>query len=97
MERYFGSLQPAIRSHRFPYASIDRYVVEDAQLTQIKVVYNCAEELALRPPRHAATRAYSSPFCEYTTSILFIYTLTVAQIHHAYYFHHIVQPDLLPT
>jgi len=50
MERYCGSLQPAIRSRRFPYASIDHYVVEDAQLTQIKIVYNCAEELALMLP-----------------------------------------------
>jgi hypothetical protein len=76
-ERYCGSLQPAIRSRRFPYASIDRYVMEDAQLTQIMMVYNCAEELALRPPRHAHTGAYSSPFCDYTTSILYIYILTV--------------------
>jgi hypothetical protein len=73
MERYCGSLQPAIRSRRFPYASIDRYVIEDAQLTQIKVVYDCAEELSLRPPRRAATGAYSSPYCEYTNSTLLIY------------------------
>ena len=57
------SLQPAIRSRRFPYASIDRYVVEDAQLTQIKVVYSCTEELALRAPWRAAA-GFSSPFCE---------------------------------
>jgi len=50
MERYCGALQPAIRSRRFPYASIDRYVVEDAQITQLKVVYNMAQELSLRAP-----------------------------------------------
>ena len=65
MERYCGALQPAIRSRRFPYASIDRYVVEDAQLTQIKVVHNMAEELALRAPQRAIPQgAYACPFCE---------------------------------
>ncbi|CDO68471.1 hypothetical protein BN946_scf184754.g5 [Trametes cinnabarina] len=39
MERYCGALQPAIRSRRFPYASINRYVVDHARLTQIKLVY----------------------------------------------------------
>jgi hypothetical protein len=64
MERFCGTLQPAIRSRRFPYASLDRYVVEDAQLTQIKVVYNVAEELALRPPRDANNiGGFSDPLC----------------------------------
>lgn len=62
MERYCGTLQPAIRSRCFPYASLDRYVVEDAQLTQIKVVYNVAQELALRPPR-TGTGGFSDPLC----------------------------------
>ena len=53
MERYCNRLKPAIRSRRFPYASLDRFVLEDAQLTQIKAIYNLSEELALRPPRHA--------------------------------------------
>ena len=65
MERYCSTLQPAIRSRCFPYASIDRYVVEDAQLTQIKVVHNMAEELALRAPQRAIPQgAYACPFCE---------------------------------
>jgi len=64
MERFCGTLQPAIQSHRFPYASLDCYVVEDAQLTQIKVVYNVAEELALRPPRDANNiGGFSDPLC----------------------------------
>jgi hypothetical protein len=49
MERYCGKLQPAIRSRRFPYASLDRFAVEDAQLTQIKMVHGVAEELSLEP------------------------------------------------
>lgn len=51
MERYCGRLKPAIRSRRCPYSSLNRYVLEDAQLTQIKAFYNLAEELSLRPPR----------------------------------------------
>ncbi|KAF7332811.1 hypothetical protein MSAN_02432300 [Mycena sanguinolenta] len=47
MERYCGSLQPGIRSRRFPWASLDRYVVEKAQLTQIMTVYNAFSELSL--------------------------------------------------
>ncbi|KAG6837151.1 hypothetical protein H0H93_013741 [Arthromyces matolae] len=51
MERYCGQLQPTIKSRRFPYASIDRYVTEEAQLTQIKVTHDLFEKLALRAPR----------------------------------------------
>lgn len=51
MERYCGRLKRAVRSRRHPYGSLDRYVLEDAQLTQIKAFYNLTEELALRPPQ----------------------------------------------
>ena len=37
MERYCGALQPAIRSRRFPYSSLNCYVVDWARLTQIKL------------------------------------------------------------
>ena len=49
MERHCGHLKPAIRSRRFPYASLDRHVLEDAQLTHIKAFYNLADELSLCP------------------------------------------------
>ncbi|TBU57391.1 hypothetical protein BD310DRAFT_821590, partial [Dichomitus squalens] len=39
MERYCGSLQPAIRSRRFPYASLNRYVLDKARLDHIKLRY----------------------------------------------------------
>ncbi|KAJ7784849.1 hypothetical protein DFH07DRAFT_726090, partial [Mycena maculata] len=38
MEHCCGSVQPGIWSHRFPCTSIDQYLMEMAQLTQIKVV-----------------------------------------------------------
>ncbi|KIM89672.1 hypothetical protein PILCRDRAFT_84614 [Piloderma croceum F 1598] len=62
MEQYCGTLQPAIRSHQFPYASLDQHAVETAQLTQIKIIYNVAEELSLRPPHcKAIAGLYSTP------------------------------------
>jgi len=64
-ERYCGSLQPAIRSRRFPYASLDRHALEDAQLTQIKIVYNIAQELSLQPPHEAVAGSYSTPLCRF--------------------------------
>lgn len=65
MERYCGTLQPAIKSHRYPFASLDRFIVENAQLTQIKVIYNKAHELSLLPPSPDSGMAFNSP--EYPT------------------------------
>ncbi|KAF7341602.1 hypothetical protein MSAN_02057500 [Mycena sanguinolenta] len=61
MERYCGSIQPGIRSRRFPWASIDRYVLEIAQLTQIKTRYNVVDELALRATRGNIQGSLSDP------------------------------------
>ncbi|TFY81334.1 hypothetical protein EWM64_g2680 [Hericium alpestre] len=40
MERYCGIIRPAIKSKKHPFASLDRYVVECAQITQIQLIYN---------------------------------------------------------
>ncbi|KAJ7017345.1 hypothetical protein C8F04DRAFT_1215111 [Mycena alexandri] len=61
-------LQPGIRSRRFPWASIDRYVTEVAQLTQIKTRYNVAQELSLTAPRGAVAGSLQDP--SYPTCIL---------------------------
>lgn len=66
MERYCGKLQPAFRSRRFPYAALDRFVVEDAQLTQIKAIYDAAGELALQVPRGSVPGMYSHPSCRFS-------------------------------
>lgn len=62
MERYCGVLRRAIRSHRFPYASLARFVCETAQLTQIANAYDISSTLALRaapfPPGN-----FSHPEC----------------------------------
>jgi len=65
MEQYCNRLKPAIRSRRFPFAALDRYVLEDAQLTQIKVFYDLSKELALCMPRSAIPRgSFSHETCE---------------------------------
>lgn len=64
MERYCGSLQPAIRSRRFPYRSLDRHVVETAQLTQIKTVYGIAEELSLTSPPRQIPGSFTCDSCK---------------------------------
>ncbi len=48
MERYCGALQPAIRSRRFPYTSLNRYVLDRARLTHIKLLYGIQDALSLR-------------------------------------------------
>lgn len=65
MERHCGRLKLAIRSRRFPYASLDRYVLEDAQLTQIKVFYDLVDELSLRPSRKLPKGSFKSDNCAY--------------------------------
>ncbi|KAH9847274.1 hypothetical protein C2E23DRAFT_742220 [Lenzites betulinus] len=52
MERYCGMLQPAIQSRRFPYSSLNRYVLDHARLTQIKLMYGprARSQLNLNPP-----------------------------------------------
>ncbi|KAJ7125725.1 hypothetical protein C8R43DRAFT_898180 [Mycena crocata] len=61
MERFCGSIQPGIRSRRFPWASMDRYVLEIAQLTQIKAIYNVGHILALRDPPSEIAGSLADP------------------------------------
>jgi hypothetical protein len=63
MERYCGSLAPAVKSRRFPFASIDRYVTELAQLVQIKVFHRLGDVLSLWAPKGAIAGQFSDPAC----------------------------------
>ncbi|KAI4293859.1 hypothetical protein K525DRAFT_213980 [Schizophyllum commune Loenen D] len=69
MERYCGTLTPAINTRRFPYASLDRYVVERAQMEQINALYDVAAEMSLRPPHKKIPRGGYAPVA-YPTCIL---------------------------
>jgi hypothetical protein len=64
-ERHCGSLIPAIKSRRFPFPSLDRYVTELAQLTQAKIQYNLEDVLSLRAPKGNVVGLFSSPACEF--------------------------------
>jgi hypothetical protein len=89
MERYCGLLLPAAKSRRFPFSSIDRYVTELAQLTQIKTYHRLHNSLSFQPPKSGVAGQFSDPSCKY----LFIFrrhlVLTLSlQIQPAYYFPH---------
>jgi hypothetical protein len=64
-ERYCGSLIPAIKSRRFPFPSLDRYVTELAQLTQTKMQYNLEDVLSLQAPKGDVIGLFSTPACEF--------------------------------
>ncbi|KAJ3912076.1 hypothetical protein F5877DRAFT_93663 [Lentinula edodes] len=67
MQRYCGHLQPAIKSRRHPFVAIDNYIVLQAQLLQIKLIYGVEDDLSLKPPcsllpaKHFAHPDY--PYC----------------------------------
>ena len=66
MERFCGSLQPSIKSRRFPWASIDRNLLAQAQLTQVKHLYKLTEELTFhqaRAPDTLGRGEHSDPQC----------------------------------
>ena len=65
MEHYCNCLKPAICNQQSPYATTNQYILEDAQLTQIKAIYNLADKLALQPcQRDLPLGAYQSPCCK---------------------------------
>lgn len=70
MERYCGSIQPAIKIRQYPYASINNYIFVAAQLSQVKLKYNLSECLRLRPAPTPPHGVHSSDACE---SLLILY------------------------
>ncbi|KAJ7739195.1 hypothetical protein B0H16DRAFT_1891140 [Mycena metata] len=66
MERFCGSLLPAIKSRQYPWASIDRRILELAQLFQIKAIYSLSATLDLRRRRkveNSGTKLAAYPRC----------------------------------
>lgn len=52
MERYGGhEVKPGVTSLRFPYSSLDQYVLRKTRLRQIGIVYGISEQLALEEPK----------------------------------------------
>ncbi|KAH9008293.1 hypothetical protein EDB84DRAFT_1591239 [Lactarius hengduanensis] len=59
---YWAFPMELLLNRRSPYSSIDRYILEDAQLTQIKAIYGLADELSLRPqPEKPAAGSIQEP------------------------------------
>ncbi|KAL6308889.1 hypothetical protein BKA93DRAFT_815202 [Sparassis latifolia] len=75
MERFCGYLQPAIKSRRFPFASIDRYLIDSARLEHIKMLYGMEKELALKPT--ASMSGLAVVECESSHYFIFRHHLTV--------------------
>ena len=63
IERFCRLLLPAVKSRRFPYASLDRHVIEGAQLLQIKLAHNLQEALDLQPHKCAVQGQLSHSSC----------------------------------
>ncbi|KDQ12217.1 hypothetical protein BOTBODRAFT_34816 [Botryobasidium botryosum FD-172 SS1] len=51
MERFCGSLLPAIKSRKHPFSSLNHRVRDVAQLSQLKLIYSLTEELDLSERR----------------------------------------------
>lgn len=65
MERFCGSLLPAIRSRRHPFRSIDRRLLELAQLHQLKAIYGLEDQLNLSPEKGVDISGVRHPGCSY--------------------------------
>ncbi|KAG8754059.1 hypothetical protein FRC11_006882 [Ceratobasidium sp. 423] len=67
MERFCGALVHTNLNPHFPFASLDRHVLEVAQLVQIKLTYNLFDTLNLGDCKH--TLAKGTHYPEYPDSI----------------------------
>jgi hypothetical protein len=89
MERFCGLLQPSIKSRRFPYSSIDKYVVNAARLSQCKIIYSVVDELSLTRRRGAGIQGqFSSDECMFYLISNLILTYHIYQTPPVSYYHH---------
>ena len=52
MERYGGhEVKPGVTSRRFPYSSLDQYILRKTRLRQLGIIYGISEQLSLDPPK----------------------------------------------
>lgn len=74
IERYCGTIASAVKSRRFPWASIDRRITEIAQLMQIKLRYDLKEELLLDLTTRPIRGRFTDPACAYIKGFLSIFS-----------------------
>ena len=100
IERFCGLLLlPAIKSHCFPYANLDQFVTEGAQLLQIKLTANLQEVLAFRPQKHAIQGQFMHDSCKYFKVHKFTAQgshYVLEQIQHMFYYLHIARIAWMP-
>ncbi|CDO71844.1 hypothetical protein BN946_scf184939.g68 [Trametes cinnabarina] len=70
MERFCGTLQPAIKSRRHPWSSINNRILALSRLNQVKLKYGLHEELSLRPPADENVRHGELHDADYPTCVL---------------------------
>ena len=66
MERFCGTVQRHIKSRRFPFSSIDRYLVSVTRLEHLGIRFNIRETLALKPNKGELPRgSFTHASCKY--------------------------------
>lgn len=75
MERFCGSLLPAVKSRKHPYSILAHRIRDVAQLNQLKVVYHLEKELDLSRTHNIEQRGYAINGCEYCYSITVMFYL----------------------
>jgi hypothetical protein len=65
MERYCGSLLPAITSRKHPFRSIDRREKELEQVRNLKMLYNLSDELDLSKSKEQLRSGQTLEGCEF--------------------------------
>ncbi|KAE9397538.1 hypothetical protein BT96DRAFT_823120, partial [Gymnopus androsaceus JB14] len=63
MERFCGSLVPAVKSCKHPFIRMDR-VQDIAQLSQLKLIYGLSDTLNLSDRHAADATGYCVPNCK---------------------------------
>jgi hypothetical protein len=64
MERFCGSLVPAVKSRKYPFASLAHRIRDVAQLSQIKLLYGLTSELDLSPEKNMDDTGLALDDCE---------------------------------
>ena len=71
MERYCGDIGRNIKSRRFPYATINKYITSQAQLTHVILLYGLHDQLSLCTPQ-SHDKDLQLPLCESFITMLTI-------------------------
>ena len=72
MECHCGDILRNIRSWRFPYANINKYVTSCAQLTHITLLYGLHDKLSLLPPV-CLDNNFSLPSCKSSVMLMSLF------------------------